>query len=63
MGVVPGAFLWIGEDFVGGEDLGEEGGGSFCVAVVAVGVEEEGFAAVGFFNSGSGMKLVRLISC
>lgn len=43
--------MWVGEDFVGGEDLREERGRGFGVAEVAVGVQEEGFAAIGFFDS------------
>ena len=49
--VVPCALLGVGENFVGRLDLGEEAGGVFDVAVIAVGVEFEGFAAVGFFDS------------
>jgi hypothetical protein len=52
VGVIPGALLRVREDFVGGLDFGEEGGGAFDVAIVAVGVEFEGFSAVGFFDSG-----------
>jgi hypothetical protein len=50
--IVPGAFLGIGEDLVGGLDVGEEGGGAIRVAIVAVGVEFEGLFAVGFLDSG-----------
>jgi hypothetical protein len=49
--IVPGALLGVGEDFVGRLDFGEEGGCAFDVAVVAVGVEFEGFLAVGFLDS------------
>jgi len=63
VGVVPGTFLRVREDFVGGENLGEESGGGFCVAVIAIGVEEEGFAAVGFFYSGRGVALVTQVLC
>lgn len=51
MAVVPSAFLGIGEDFVGGADFGEGDCCGFDGAVVAVGVEFEGLAAVGFFDS------------
>jgi len=34
--VVPGSFLWVGEDFVGGLDFGEEFGGVLDVVVVTV---------------------------
>lgn len=46
VGIIPGAFLVVGEDFVGRLDLGEEGGGAFCVAMVAVWVQLEGFPAI-----------------
>jgi len=61
--VVPGAFLGVGEDFVGGLDFGEEGGGALDVAIVAVGVEFEGFAAVGFFDSGRWWLKLRYVNC
>lgn len=51
MGVVPGAFLGVREDFVCALDFGELFCCDFDVAVVAVGVELEGFAAVCFFDS------------
>jgi len=38
VGIVPGALLGVGEDLVGGLDVGEEGGGAVRVAIVAVGV-------------------------
>jgi len=49
--VVPGALLRVGENFIGGRDFREEGGCRFDIAVVAVGVEFKGFAAIGFFYS------------
>lgn len=52
MCIVPGALLRIGEDFVGGLDFGEEGGGAVGIAIVAVGMELEGFSAVGFLDPG-----------
>lgn len=48
--IVPGALLRIGQDLVGGLDFGEEGGGALGVAIVAVGVELEGFSAVCFLD-------------
>lgn len=39
VGIVPGAFLWVREDFVGGLDFGEEGGGFGNIVVIAVWVE------------------------
>jgi hypothetical protein len=50
--VIPGTLLGVGQNFIGGLDFGEELGCSLDVVVVSVGVEFEGFAAVGFFNSG-----------
>ncbi len=41
----------VRENFVGGRDFREEGGCGFDIAIVAVGVEFEGFAAIGFFYS------------
>jgi hypothetical protein len=51
VGVIPGAFLVVGKDFVRGLDLGEEGSGAFGVAMVAVGMEFERFLAICFFES------------
>lgn len=42
--------MGVGENFVGGLDFGEEGGCTFDVAIVAVRVEFERFAAVGFLD-------------
>ena len=52
VGIIPGPFLWVREDFVSGLDLGEEFCGALDVAVVAVWMQLEGFAFVGFFYSG-----------
>jgi hypothetical protein len=52
VGIVPGALLRVGEDLVGGLDVGEKGGGAIRVAIVAVGVEFEGLFAVGFLDPG-----------
>jgi hypothetical protein len=38
MRIIPGAFLVVREDLVCGSDFGEEGGGAFDVAIVAVGM-------------------------
>jgi hypothetical protein len=51
MRVIPGALLLVGEDFVRGLDLGEEGGGAFRVAMVAVGVEFERLFAICLLES------------
>jgi hypothetical protein len=50
--IVPGALLFVGKDLVRGLDLGEEGGGAFGVAMVAVGMELERLFAVRFLESG-----------
>lgn len=60
--IIPGAFLGVGEDFVGNLDLSEEGGGAFDVAEVAVGMEFEGFFAIGAFESGLVRKSERVSS-
>lgn len=44
--IVPGAFLGVGEDFVGDLDFCEEFGGALDVAIVAVGVQLESLSAV-----------------
>lgn len=51
MGVVPGSFLGIGEDFVGRLDFGEFGGCAFDVAKVSVGVEFKSLSSVCFLDS------------
>jgi hypothetical protein len=51
VGIVPGAFLVVGEDFVCRLDLGEEGSGAFGVAMVAVRVQFEGLFAICLFES------------
>lgn len=51
MGVIPGAFLGVGEDFVCGLDFSEADCCFFFSAVVAVGVEVKGATAVGLFDS------------
>lgn len=51
MGVIPGAFLRVGQDFVGGLDFGESNRGFFFCTVVAIGMKVEGATAVGFFDS------------
>ena len=50
VGIVPGALLGVGEDLVGGGDVREQGGGALDVAIVAVGVQLEGLAAVGLLD-------------
>lgn len=54
VGIIPGTLLVVGEDFVGGLDLGEEGSGAFGIAMVAIGMEFERFLAICFFESGEG---------
>jgi hypothetical protein len=51
VGIVPGAFLVVGEDFVCRLDLGKEGSGALRVAMVAVGVEFQGLLAVCLLQS------------
>ena len=34
--IVPAPLLWVGEDFIGGLDFGEEFGGALDVTVVTV---------------------------
>jgi hypothetical protein len=54
VGIVPGALLVVGEDLVGGLDVCKQGGCALDVAIVAVGMELEGLAAVCLFEPGMG---------
>lgn len=51
MGIIPGAFLWVGKDFVGGLNFSEPPCCFFFGTVVAVRMEVEGAATVGFLDS------------
>lgn len=51
MRVIPGAFLGIGEDFVGSLDFSKADCCFFFSAMIAIRMEVEGTAAVGLFNS------------
>lgn len=51
VGVIPSAFLRVGENFVGCLDLGEFPCGFFFCTIVAIRVQVEGSAAIGFFDS------------
>jgi hypothetical protein len=50
--IVPGAFLFVGEDFVCRLDVSKEGSSALCVAMVAVRMELECFLAICLFESG-----------
>jgi hypothetical protein len=52
--------LIIREDFVGRLDLGEQGRGAFCVAMVAIGVEFERLLAVCLLESVRGQTWSKL---
>jgi hypothetical protein len=46
VGIIPGAFVLVGEDLVGDLDFGEEGCGTFDVTEVAIGMQLECLLAV-----------------
>ena len=49
--IVPGALLLVGEDFIGGLDVSEEGRRAISIAMVAVGVQFECLPAVCLLES------------